>query len=80
MNDYPPEYDELCVFNIAAPELPDWLVPDIYWDEDGCVFVTRKDSGARIVLIDGFEATNNEEADRAAVKAQVIARLEARDY
>ena len=80
MHDYPPEYDMPCVLSIDAPNLPDWLDPAIYWDEDGCVFVQRKDDGVRIVLFDEFEATDNEEADRAAIKQQAIARLEARDY
>lgn len=78
MHDYPPEYDELCVLNIPAPELPDWLDPNIYWDEDGRVFVMRKADGSVIELIAEVEATDDYDADLVAVKAQALARLD--DY
>jgi hypothetical protein len=75
MHPYPPEYDDPCVLSIEAPELPDHFDPNIYWDEDGRVFVMSKDDGAQIDMLSDVEATDDEEADLARIKAEVLARF-----
>jgi hypothetical protein len=72
MHAYPPEYDDPCVINIEAPELPDHFDPYIYWDEDGRVFLMDKADGTQTTLLDNVEATDDEGADWANIKAQVL--------
>ena len=71
MHAYPPEYDYECTISIPAPELPDWLDPAIYWDDDGRVYLLRKTDGAQLALASNVEATDDYDADVVAIRGLV---------
>lgn len=77
MNPYPPEYDDPCVLSIPC-DLPEYFERNIYWDEDGTVYLLRdcKEEPHKIVLFSDYESDGNDyDADCEKLRKDVLAKF-----